>query len=505
VKSYVGCKILCFHGSHTILSCALTMDLDMDSKCCGVYLDGFGDSFGGTESNTLNGGDRSIDDFDKLIQHEEFQKILNLAAKIKAVRLKLNGAYHPSFGEIDNDCPKITKIVRKTLTGKQNDVIVRGAYPVTDSLVDDTMVALETELERCIELSKQPIKKRKGKLEPIAVKYSKRQTDILTDWMIEHRHHPFPTAKEIEQLCKATDLSYSQVVNWTTNVRKRNLKATIEGKKPHHFLDFLFLAEHRDKSGEDTKLGNTGKGKPRAAKKRPAPKTPEKPKRARTSRSSKRIALQSKKSSVPFPTIPQINAVSPPYPHYTPPPFGFNASMSPAPGSVPFGCNIVTPLPPPLQIFRFPGSHHFAAPWPTPIQHAVPPPPSNVSGSDNEMKDMELEETVGKGPSTKLNMDWGLDESTLMKEDIISPRGEKATVWVVDALLEPSSGDPLKMCFVEKVRSSFEEADGSKRPSLTLEHIDSAVQTQGMGSENLEDLLNSPMEEVDESRFIVDV
>lgn len=46
-----------------------------------------------------------------------------------------------------------------------------------------------------------------------------------------------------------TNLTYSQVVNWTTNVRKRNLKATVEkGKKPHHFLDFLFLADDRDKN-----------------------------------------------------------------------------------------------------------------------------------------------------------------------------------------------------------------------------------------------------------------
>lgn len=33
-------------------------------------------------------------------------------------------------------------------------------------------------------------------------------------------------------------------------MRKRNLKATVEkGKKPHHFLDFLFLADYRDKQG----------------------------------------------------------------------------------------------------------------------------------------------------------------------------------------------------------------------------------------------------------------
>jgi hypothetical protein len=49
-------------------------------------------------------------------------------------------------------------------------------------------------------------------------------------------------------LCTATNLSYSQVVNWTTNVRKRNLKATVEGgKKPHHFLDFVFLAHDRER------------------------------------------------------------------------------------------------------------------------------------------------------------------------------------------------------------------------------------------------------------------
>jgi len=87
------------------------------------------------------------------------------------------------------------------------------------------------------------------------------------------------------QLSIAADLTYAQVVNWTTNVRKRNLKATVEqGKKPHHFIDFLFLADDREK--RTIAPGNTATYEPKT----PASSSRRKPRTAAPKKGTKKGA-----------------------------------------------------------------------------------------------------------------------------------------------------------------------------------------------------------------------
>ena len=253
-----------------------------------------------------------ISDFDRLMRHQDFREVLMAAARVKVI----DGAPPPGPGILNlaagvGQADKAAKIVRENVSNNSSlgSQLPRGLFPHTDLLIDVTMDSLTRDFEARLsilggavgyssngsgDLSGSgsdeeyvpPAKKarqRKGRDSPsqaIAVKYSKGQTDILTEWMIVNRAHPFPAPEQIKALSGATGLSYSQVVNWTTNVRKRNLKATVErGKKPHHFLDFLFLAEDRENKGEEkstplTALASVKKSCSASARGRQATKNP---------------------------------------------------------------------------------------------------------------------------------------------------------------------------------------------------------------------------------------
>lgn len=240
----------------------------------------------------------SKDDLDLLLLHVDFPLLLTMAAKAK--ELRRSGAISasraprdpPTIHPNDNAFEAAKRIQSKILSSyslpvQSSPTILRGQYPMTDVIMDDALMELQDEIDAFAfdAATAKPIspasddlvttllagsgKRRpaasgdqsqqrqlppssihydsKKKGDSIAIKYSKWQTDILMGWMIANSESPFPDPCDVAELAAATGLTHSQVVNWTTNVRKRNLKATCRGsKKPHHFIDFLFLKQDRE-------------------------------------------------------------------------------------------------------------------------------------------------------------------------------------------------------------------------------------------------------------------
>jgi hypothetical protein len=241
-------------------------------------------------SNVPNGGDAeasdedSLDDLDLMICHEDFPNLLTLVAEVKCVKVQQqNCGYAADYYQRIRPEKARSALSSEEVLGAiermqeqisvKNVIIRRGSYPLTDAMMDDNFTILRRELNLCrasLAAGRQANGPRCGSIGPhisphqaktvmspgenstssneacIAVKYSKWQSDILMNWVVENKANPFPDPQEIQSLASQTGLSHSQVVNWTTNVRKRNRKATLGGKKPHHFIDFMFLAQDRD-------------------------------------------------------------------------------------------------------------------------------------------------------------------------------------------------------------------------------------------------------------------
>jgi Homeobox KN domain len=273
--------------------------------------------------NVLTSHDTAtMDDFDIMLLHEDFPHLLMMAAKVKSTHRAIASILNPTdqSGMMNNftttalfsspttsqaknalfpdEILRAVERMQQVLIHKKpsdSSVIPRGLYPITDSLMEDAMIVLHQEYEngrmwimqhqeipstvsssssaRSVDSDSYSNSKRHGNDYnmssdsssntttggPITIKYAKWQTDALMNWMIENKDQPFPDTDAIEFLVNQTGLTNSQIVNWTTNVRKRNRKATCEnGKKPHHFLDFLFLVHDRETKKANAAAATSG-------------------------------------------------------------------------------------------------------------------------------------------------------------------------------------------------------------------------------------------------------
>ena len=101
----------------------------------------------------------------------------------------IRSALFPSTEDDDLDDDNAREMTPKT--------IGRGEYPITDSLVDETIKTLADELRHCLDLKMQLREASNSRLVspsssddkgyPLIQRFSKWRTDILVEWLIEHR------------------------------------------------------------------------------------------------------------------------------------------------------------------------------------------------------------------------------------------------------------------------------------------------------------------------------
>lgn len=165
-------------------------------------------------------------DFERFVGHENFGYYMFMVFAVKAIRQCLFTGTVPDASLVlrllgerqgEDDLNQVVRLIQSKCILPRNDktlfifnvhYVPRNKFTKIDSLIDESIAILRIEFKRCMNLycdssrsltnavrnvskakkAKGSPRGKKGKYgDAIAVKYSKKQTDILTGWMIDHR------------------------------------------------------------------------------------------------------------------------------------------------------------------------------------------------------------------------------------------------------------------------------------------------------------------------------
>lgn len=202
--------------------------------------------------------DTVCNDFEKFIGHSEFARVLQLSHSLKQQKISLD--WDPSsqlhehvpstwvpkqssssnmsiLKDEDDNAPfdESAAYIRNSLIGPFLEPLKRGTCRITDSLIDETISILASELRMVLSIkeqmkasssvenqsadetmdenehsnvgkidTKEDRKRRCSLTKANATKFSKSQTDTLIKWMIDNIDHPYLSKVDIANLTEST-------------------------------------------------------------------------------------------------------------------------------------------------------------------------------------------------------------------------------------------------------------------------------------------------------------
>jgi hypothetical protein len=147
---------------------------------------------------------------DNFICHEDFVKVLRLAFQVKvqaakrrdiAVAIPVESFTEAQWNNLVQDIMQYSLSKRLGTPSSAVVPITRGQHPKTDYLIDKAISSFTLQLDEehsntfgndqeCSAKNNSPLDftgDSKSCGDGVALKYSKKQTDVLTQWMIDHR------------------------------------------------------------------------------------------------------------------------------------------------------------------------------------------------------------------------------------------------------------------------------------------------------------------------------